>query len=344
MKKLFTIVIALLSTWSFASAQLNFKETFSDNAANSAVENIAQPNFTVQGDWTVSCKSGEKDGTSPLVKTGALSYTNYVASGEGKSLAINASDQGTTGLTTANKRNTIIRFTTDALAIEAVTYAAFLVDLTDYTATTTGSEICSFFKQGSSYSSENTGTSSTMRGRIVVTEGSSADKVTFAMRKNSTTGSATNEYNKNATFLIVAKYTNNSTSSSGVADVFEFFVNPDLSKTEAENTKIAAGGNANDGGADLRHFAFRQMGETNFKVSGLIFTDSWDNLKSGSSAVNNANTDAEIEKVEIYSIMGQLITTLTSEDLEAVNLKGGQYIAKSYYKDGTVNSKKIIKK
>lgn len=344
MKKIFTLFVTLFAFWSLASAQLNLKETFSSKTAGSAVENITQPNFTVQGDWTVSCKAGEKDGTSPLVKTGALSYTNYAASGEGKSLAINATDQGTTGLTTANKRNTIFRFTTDALAIEAVTYAAFLIDLTDYTATTTGSEICSFFKQGSSYTSENTGTSSTMRGRIVVTEGSSADKVTFAMRKNGTTGTATGEYTKNATFLIVAKYTNKSTGSSGAADVFEFFVNPDLSKTEAQNTKIEAGGNASDGGADLRHFAFRQMGETNFKVSGLVFTDSWDNLKSGTSAVNNANTVAEIEKVEIYSIMGQLITTLTSEDIEVASLKSGQYIAKSYYKDGTISSKKFIKK
>ena len=342
MKKIFTLFITLFAFWVLASAQLNFKETFSDNAANSAVENIAQPNFTVQGDWTVSCKAGEKDGTSPLVKTGALSYTDYTASGEGKSLAINATDQGTTGLSTANKRNTILRFTTDALAIDAVTYAAFLVDLTDYTATTTGSEICSFFKQGSSYTGENTGTSSTMRGRIVVTQGSTADNVTFAMRKNSTTGTSTGEYTKNATFLIVAKYTNKSTGSSGAADIFEFFVNPDLSKTEDQNTKYTAGGNDSDGGADLRHFAFRQMGETNFKVSGLVFTDSWDNLKSGSSAVNNANTDAEVEKTEIYSIMGQLITTLTGEDLEAANLKSGQYIAKSYYTNGTVNSKKFI--
>jgi len=70
---------------------------------------------------------------------------------------------------------------------------------------------------------------------------------------------------------------NKSTGSTGAADEFYLYVNPDPSKSEAENAAkmLVADGNEADGGTDLRYLCFRQM-KLNATFDGIRVAKTWE--------------------------------------------------------------------
>ena len=266
-----------------------------------------------QGAWAVSTATADQGGKSPLVGDSALTYANYGSSGEGLSLVLDSVQQEISG---DLKRNTVMIFTEDALPKEEnnVVYTAFMINLNEMSSTS-GKEIFSYIKQGAQ-----DGANTTMRGRVQVKI--AKDKMVFGIKKNSQEITQwSDSVEKAETALLVVKYINKSTSSSGDADEFYLYVNPDLSKTEAENSALmqAAAGNDADGGADLRGICFRQM-KLMATVGGVRVAKTWEDALSykgdtpeaiGNVQEGNVQSTKVLRNGQLLIIRGDKVYTIT---------------------------------
>ncbi len=218
-----------------------------------------------QGGWLVSTATADQGGLSPAIGENTLSYTGYGCT-SGKSMLLDSVAQGISG---DLKRNTVLPFASDKLGVEDTIYTAFLVNFSAMNSTS-GKEFFAYLKQGAA-----NGDNTTMRGRVMVAiQGN--DKQ-FAIRKNSQTITAWSASSpKDETALLVVRYINRSTGSTKDPDHFCLYVNPDLTKSEAENAacRLEAEGNEADGGADLRYIAFRQM-KMNATIAGIRIAKTW---------------------------------------------------------------------
>lgn len=266
-----------------------------------------------QGSWAVSTATADQGGKSPLVGDSALTYANYGSSGEGFSMVLDSVQQEISG---DLKRNTVMIFTEDALPKEEnnVVYTAFMINLNEMSSTS-GKEIFSYIKQGAQ-----DGANTTMRGRVQVKI--AKDKMVFGIKKNSQEITQwSDSVEKAETALLVVKYINKSTSSSGDADEFYLYVNPDLSKTEAENSALmqAAAGNDADGGADLRGICFRQM-KLMATVGGIRVAKTWEDALSykddtpeaiGNVQEGNVQSTKVLRNGQLLIIRGDKVYTIT---------------------------------
>ena len=252
-----------------------------------------------QGGWVVSTKADEQGGKSPKIGAESLSYEGYFAGTEGGALVLDSVAQEISG---SLKRTTAMPFVSDKLAEDDVVYTALLVNMSNMNSTS-GKDLFAYMKQGTEAAP-----STTMRGRVVVKieEGMKS----FAIRKNSQTienwSAATP---KEETALLVVKYINKSTSSGGAADEFYLYVNPDPSKSEAENAVMEAVGNDADGGSDLRYICFRQM-KLNATVDGICVAKTWEKVLNGPSQDKEEaveNIKAEADKTQVILRNGQLL-------------------------------------
>ena len=252
-----------------------------------------------QDGWVVSTKADEQGGKSPKIGAESLSYEGYFAGAEGGALVLDSVAQEISG---SLKRTTAMPFVSDKLAEDDVVYTALLVNMSNMNSTS-GKDLFAYMKQGTE-AAPNT----TMRGRVAVKieEGMKS----FAIRKNSQTienwSAATP---KEETALLVVKYINKSTSSGGAADEFYLYVNPDPSKSEAENAVMEAVGNDADGGSDLRYICFRQM-KLNATVDGICVAKTWEKVLNGPSQDKEEaveNIKAEADKTQVILRNGQLL-------------------------------------
>lgn len=229
-----------------------------DYEAGSAIEG--------QGGWVVSTSTNDQGGASPNVGANSLTYKGYGAGDKGGALTLDSVAQEISG---DLKRNTVMPFASGKLTEGDVVYTALMVNMAQMGGTS-GKELITYLKQGAS-----DGANTTMRGRVTVKI--EDGQKSFAIKKNSQTienwSAATP---KEETALLVIKYINNSSSSSNAADEFYLFVNPDPSKTEAENAAVMmeAVGNDADGGADLRYLCFRQM-KVMATIDGIRVAKTW---------------------------------------------------------------------
>lgn len=229
-----------------------------DYEAGSAIEG--------QGGWVVSTSTNDQGGASPKVGANSLTYKGYGAGDKGGALTLDSVAQEISG---DLKRNTVMPFASGKLTEGDVVYTALMVNMAQMGGTS-GKELITYLKQGAS-----DGANTTMRGRVTVKI--EDGQKSFAIKKNSQTienwSAATP---KEETALLVIKYINNSSSSSNAADEFYLFVNPDPSKTEAENAAVMmeAVGNDADGGADLRYLCFRQM-KVMATIDGIRVAKTW---------------------------------------------------------------------
>ena len=274
------------------------KEYF-DYTENSALEG--------QGGWVVSTKASEATGSSPIVISRTITYSGYDGSATGKAALFDDAQQQTTE---GNSRNSVVPFISTKPATDDVFYAAFLGDFSN-TATTSGKEIFSFIKQGAA-----AGDGTTARGRVWVKISEEGNK-SFAIRKNGQTiETYSAETPKTDAALLVVKYVNKSTGSSGANDEFYLFVNPDPTKTEAENAavKMDALGNNADGGADLRYVCFRQT-KLNAAYAGLRVAKTWEDAvmynSGGATAISRVEARQKAANGEFFNLSGQRVAQPT---------------------------------
>ena len=147
-KKLIALLAFLYIAVSAMQAQVLLTEYF-NYPAGSSIEG--------QGNWTVSTKSStvsssspEDSGASPLVATQSLVYSGYDGSEANKVMRLDNSQQKVE----TGSRNTVVPFATSDLSADDVVYTAFLANY-DGTASTTGKEVFSYFKQGASAKDKN---------------------------------------------------------------------------------------------------------------------------------------------------------------------------------------------
>ena len=247
-----------------------------------------------QGGWVVSTATADQGGKSPLVGDAPLKYAGYGASEQGLAMVLDSVQQQISG---ELKRNTVWPFSVDKVSTEEgsnVVYTAFMINLSEMNSTS-GKDIFAYLKQGAQ-----DGANTTMRGRVQVKI--EKDKMVFGIRKNSQDITQwSDSVEKAQTALLVVKYINKSTSSSNDPDEFYLYVNPDPSKTEAENSaKLqTADGNDADGGADLRYLCFRQM-KLNATISGIRVAKTWAAALSYTEPADDPEDG--IEDVQIYNV------------------------------------------
>lgn len=305
-----------------------------------------------QNGWQVSTAAADAAGKSPLVASGALSYSGYAPSDQGNVMALDSIAQEISG---DLKRNTLFPFTDNSVAIDEAVYTAFMVNVAQ-SASTSGRDLFAYIKQGAA-----AGSTTTMRGRVsVAIEG---DSKRFSIRKNSQTlDTWSAESPKSETALLVVKYVNRSTTSTGAADEFYLFVNPDLTKSEAENAavKIDAVGNNVDGGADLRAVVFRQM-KLNATVSGMRIAKTFADAalyKQGSAIENIGVAPLSIYAsgsclyyygqqpglLSIIDMMGRThqTTLVSGNSVVEAPVASGIYIVKLQSEHGAIQSTKVL--
>ena len=125
----------------------------------------------------------------------------------------------------------------------------------------------------------------------------------FAIRKNSQTITAWSASSpKDETALLVVRYINRSTGSTKEPDHFCLYVNPDLTKSEAENAacRLEAEGNEADGGADLRYIAFRQM-KMNATIAGIRIAKTWEAAVNYNEEITDGLIDAFLDSSDNHA-------------------------------------------
>lgn len=356
-KKIFTLLFvgSVFNTY----AQVLFEEKFDSYQNLTPVEN-APIDATAQGSWTFSCTPNNAQGTSPLIYEGSLTYPGYRLSGAGQTLYLNVEDQTSTPGTSFS-RNTVCRALTDRTPIKPedgnAIYTAFMMNFSE-NMKTAGSDIFCYFRQGSSYTSTDMSTTSTMRG--IVRYKIEDDMVSFSIRKSSTTDYDWSlPLDKSQTVLLVVKRICNSTSTSGANDEYMLFVNPDPKKNESDNASaiITAKDNQTGGGADLRHISFRQLGSSHCKVAGISIAKSFEEAvagnTTGASAIQKSQTSLYVDgdnlfmnfdsmtNVEIFDLNGKKMAVYNVKGTRTIKpmLPNGIFIAKISNENGISESK-----
>jgi len=174
----------------------------------------------------------------------------------------------------------------------------------------------------------------------------------FGVTRGSTTAAnitwGANLTNLNATYLLVLEYTVNQEAVD--ANTAVLYLNPTLGGNKSGETPYAIGANTADTRArgSICNVMLRMNGATQqiHYIGGIRLSTTWAEavaIKEGSS-IDKTNIPEKLVKAEIYSITGQLITTVDNPDFLNISVAPGSYIAKAYYENGDVKTAKFIKK
>ena len=325
------------------------------NAQSVFVENFATApiNGNVEGynDWHVSPKSSDANGVSPKVAEGALFYTGYAGSNIGNVAVLDSA----IGVTSSNQRisTKIVKFGDDTLkaVVGEKIYAAFLVNISNQ----------SYRSYRDFFTYEGSKTSSMTRGRIFAKVSTDGTELFLAVSKNS---SSSAEYvestsisgltlSTNLNYLLVLVYETNEGDSN---DKITLYINPDLSKSEAEQTnKLEAKDTQTDYSASSGlGINLRQRG-IGAQVGGIRVGKSWNSvllgIGVGLSQVNKDNngisffgktivTD-EPGSLKVFNLAGaEMMNAKTTGKLET-SLQNGLYLVRFVSETGKTSSAKI---
>ncbi|MBR1879023.1 MAG: hypothetical protein IJ814_08505 [Paludibacteraceae bacterium] len=278
MKKIFTLFLGLAVAAVSMQAAVWLEENF--NYPDGPLEQAGNDELVV-GKWMQSLKPADSLGVSPVVANRNLTYPGYIASAQGKVAVLDAAvgDDNTT------QRISVYYLDTLGARDTVSMYAAFLMKPLS-AKNTSGRDFAIW---------EGSVTSSMCRGRLFLAKDGSAVKV--GVTKNSSSISAWSESLEiGSVNLIVMKYEVVEGASN---DVVKVWVNPSLSKTEAEQTPLATTDNATD--MLVKGFGLRQRGN-GVEIGGLRIGTSWaDVVKSDGSDTPDEPEKPEVDP-DIYAI------------------------------------------
>lgn len=119
-------------------------------------------------------------------------------------------------------------------------------------------------------------------------------------------------------------------------------------KDTGDNSKIPSGVVTDLLGAQRIFNTTVDMGAYEFgAVLGLEDYTTLENFKLYPNPVSdtlNIQLDRDLEKIEIYSILGRMVFTKTNSMINVSNLSSGMYIIKVYTQDGKIGVKRFVKK
>ena len=339
MKKTITL-LALCATVIFANAQV-FTENFESHAVGSNLEGT--------NGWYVCLKSGDNLGVSPTIAAGTLTYTGYASSGVGK-VAVLDSINGS--VSTSQRISTkIVQLNGEDLTavVGEKIYVAFLA------------KISVDSKKGAArdfVNIEGSATSSMTRGRVfakVTNEG----ELSFGISKNGTTFTEANQadgLSVNDTHLLVMVY---ETIEGESNDKLTLYYNPDLTKTEAEQTnKVAANDTQTDyAGTAKLGVNLRQRG-IGAQIGGIRVAKSWAGAVGAGSA-SNPEVKANFNNIRlagksivtdcagtlsVFNLTGTEILSQPTNGNFETNLTNGMYIVRFVNAQGIKSTAKIVVK
>lgn len=340
MKKLFLLILALVAITT-TNAQV-FVENFETAPVNGNLEGY--------NDWYVSLKSGDNYGVSPKIAEGALFYTGYAGSNIGNVAVLDSA----IGVTSANQRisTKIVKFGADTLKniVGQRIYTAFLANISSH----------SYRSYRDFFTYEGSKTTSMTRGRVFAKNNAAGDLFTIAVSKNSSsagiyiesTSIPTLSLSTGINHLFVFCYDNIDGADN---DRIILYIDPDLSKTEAEQTnKLISTDVATDYGLTAGlGINLRQRG-IGAQVGGIRVGKSWNTvvlgLNSGFSQLN-ANKSIlaygksiitnEAGSLKIYNLSGaEVLSTATNGKFDTI-LENGLYLAKFINNIGVTSTGKI---
>jgi len=338
MKRLFTIVLSL-GMVALMQAQVQFTENFESYTAG---DDLEKGTVLSETEWYRCLKSVNQNGVSPVISAGALTYSGYIASGVGNSVILLADDTNDDRISTRRVFNEAI---TDKL------YAAFLVNIESSNETPQD-----FFTWEASTSSN------FARGRVYV--GATVEGVvTFGISKNSSTLGTLSGYALNTTYLLVLEYEKVGNEDDGNDDVVRLYVNPDMTKTAAENSGVSAVNQDTNTDYDSGNSKIAinvKQNKIGAKIGSIRVSTTWDGLWSdvptflnsvsneklslivrGKRITNNEELDGELN---IYDISGSLCLSEKINAKQTINtqLTKGMYVVKFTDAKGGVKTTKIV--
>ncbi len=353
MKKLFTL-IAILSLGIAAHAQVVFTENFTGYTDGSNLEApvpAEDASYDFAKDWYVTFSQDNRDLVSPIVKAGALTYTDYVASGVGNKAVLAGFSPDDSGTAHFTHRRVITDGISDKL------FVSFLVNVKDDSKRNSQRDFFSFDgHQGN--------TSYFPRGRVFAKIDDDGG-VIFGVSKNSTSGSVianvNNTFALNTTYLMVVVYEK---VAGERTDMIRLYVNPVMAETEAAQAADvqAVSTDLQSDFAETELFIAIVLRQRNIAadISGIRVSKSWDALWAGDPvAVRNVeNTTANITfngqqlmlnnaqdgAVAIFDITGRqmLNEKVGVNAVLPLNLPSSVYVVKYVANDGSVETAKII--
>lgn len=333
-KQLLLLVFFVVATT--LSAQV-FEENFATATTGGDLEGY---NF-----WYVSHKAADALGVSPKIQEGTMFYTGYIGSNIGKlvfldSLVGKASDsQRISTRMVVRGNDTLVSMDGQKM------YAAFLVSILPN----------SYKSYRDFFTWEGSTTSSFTRGRIFAKSIAGTNDIQFAVSKNSSSAGVyvesavltggVNQYN-----LLVLEYdaiagTNN--------DVVSLYINPDLTKPQAEQTKLSSTDAQSDYASEKIKINVRQRG-VGALVGGIRVGTSWDEVLFGTVGVKDVeNKDTGIYsygktivtrglgEVQVFDLTGRKIISKISNGRMETSLRNGLYIVRFKDERGKITSGKV---
>lgn len=311
MKKQFLLFVFVTLAASLSSQV--FIENFETATVNGNLEGY--------NGWYVSLKSGDNYGVSPKIDEYPLFYTNYPGSNIGH-VAVLDSAIGAASSTQRISTKKIVFAPGDTLKASAAGikfYSAFLVNINPV----------SYRSFRDFFNYEGSATSSMTRGRIFAKNNTDGSEVAFAVTKNS---SSSADFDAASTtmlgltlstgvnHLLVLKYEVVADASN---DILTLYVNPDPTKTEAEQTnKLTAPDTQTDYGTTAwLGINLRQRG-VGAQIGGIRVGRSWDEVVMGkTSGVNQPDANRH----NIF-VTGNQIVTGVSGQLRVFSLSGAEVI------------------
>ncbi len=320
------------------------------------IENFetATINGNVEGynEWKVSPKAADALGVSPKIGEGALFYSGYAGSNIGNVAVLDSA----IGVTSATQRisTRIVKFGNDTLkpVVGKKIYAAFIVNVSEN----------SYRSYRDFFTFEGSKTTSSTRGRVFAKVNTAGDVLYLAVSKNSSSASGYIEsttltslsLSTGINHLLVLCY---ETLDGTYNDKVSLYINPDLTKTEAEQTNIlmsidntAIEDYALSAGLGIN---LRQRG-IGAQIGGIRVGKSWDSVVLGiNTGFNQPNINNNIYssgksiytdesgKLTIYNLSGaEVLSAKTTGKLET-SLNKGMYLVKFVNDNGSISSGKI---
>ena len=308
-------------------------------------------NLEGYNDWHVSPKSSEAYGVSPKIAEGALFYTGYAGSNIGNVAVLDSA----VGATSATQRisTKIVKFGSDTLkaVVGEKIYTAFLVNISSH----------SYRSYRDFFTYEGSKTSSMTRGRVFAKVSADGSELFVAVTKNSSTAADYVESTSipgltlypdvNHLFVLVYE-----TIAGDSNDKITLYINPDLTKSEAEQTnKLVAIDTQTDYSATAGlGINLRQRG-ISAQIGGIRVGKSWDKvLVEGANAVNTPkNSSAAIwtsgkniltntrGTIKIFNLAGAELISAQTDGCLTTNLSKGIYIVRFNGIDGHTAVSKI---
>lgn len=319
MKKHLFLAAALAAGMALNAADpelpLDYTNFFSADAIAEGGNNLEQGVYAnnTQGDgtplqaykWVLSGKAANQGLTNPVLEANALSWGKYIDNEKGKAIIYDGTVDGTRYSIFSMKKNYDFSSEDGSKAF----YLAFLANFSKISS----SEGAEFLAFDGNY------TCNTARARVGAKMIKDEENhnigyqigIDYANSKPSVF-SETLDYNE--THLIVVKITPNKKKGTN-DEAAELWLDPDLTKSEAENTSAKIASVIGNGIGSVRGIDIVQRKNVSGKVAGLRFSDNWADVVKAAEAGPSTGMDeinAEMKARKVF-VNGQMLIERNGE-------------------------------